>query len=119
MDYDLRIACESGSLIRCNWQESLFFVRQALTVLRWTRLSDCIGRKSALVIGLLGTCISMLCFGLSTTLRGLVISRCMCGLLSGNVVVTKTMMGELTDSTNMAQGFALIPVVWYISGFLG
>jgi MFS family permease len=99
--------------------ESLFFVGQALTVLRWARLSDRIGRKPVLVIGLSGTCISMLCFGLSTTFWGLVISRCMCGLLNGNVVVMKTMMGELTDSTNMAQGFALIPIVWCIGGFLG
>ncbi|KAG1774830.1 major facilitator superfamily domain-containing protein [Suillus placidus] len=99
--------------------ESLFFVGQALTVLRWARLSDRIGRKPVLVIGLSGTCISMLCFGLSTTFWGLVISRCLCGLLNGNVVVMKTMMGELTDSTNMAQGFALIPIVWCIGGFVG
>ncbi|KAG1822959.1 major facilitator superfamily domain-containing protein [Suillus subaureus] len=99
--------------------ESLFFVGQALTVLRWARLSDRIGRKPVLVIGLSGICISMLCFGLSTTFWGLVISRCMCGFLNGNAVVMKTMMGELTDSTNMAQGFALIPIVWCVGGFLG
>ncbi|KAG1852066.1 major facilitator superfamily domain-containing protein [Suillus tomentosus] len=99
--------------------DSLFFVGQALTVLKWARLSDRIGRKPVLVIGLLGTCISMLCFGLSTNFWSLVVSRCMCGFLNGNVVVMKTMMGELTDSTNMAQGFALIPIVWCIGGFLG
>ncbi|KAG2127825.1 MFS general substrate transporter [Suillus cothurnatus] len=99
--------------------ESLFFVAQALTVLRWSRLSDRIGRKPVLVIGLSGACISMLCFGLSTTFWGLVISRCMCGFLNGNVGTMKTMMGELTDSTNMAQAFAMIPVVWSLGGFLG
>ncbi|KAG1748656.1 major facilitator superfamily domain-containing protein [Suillus lakei] len=99
--------------------ESLFFVGQALTVLRWTRLSDRIGRKPVLVIGLLGTCISMLCFGLSTTFWSLVISRCMCGFLNGNIGVMKTMMGELTDSTNMAQAFSLIPIIWSLGGFVG
>lgn len=99
--------------------ESLFFVAQALTVLRWARLSDRIGRKPVLVMGLSGICISMLCFGLSTTFWSLVASRCLCGFLNGNVVVMKTMMGELTDSTNMAQGLALIPIVWCIGGFLG
>ncbi|KAG2100403.1 uncharacterized protein F5147DRAFT_776963 [Suillus discolor] len=53
--------------------ESLFFVAQALTVLRWSRLSDRIGRKPVLVIGLSGACISILCFGLSTTFWSLVI----------------------------------------------
>ncbi|KAG1882571.1 MFS general substrate transporter [Suillus subluteus] len=99
--------------------ESLFFVAQALTVLRWSRLSDRIGRRPVLVIGLSGACISILCFGLSTTFWSLVISRCMCGVLNGNVGVMKTMMGELTDSTNMAQAFALIPTVWSLGGFLG
>ncbi|KAG1882570.1 major facilitator superfamily domain-containing protein [Suillus subluteus] len=99
--------------------ESLFFAAQALTVLRWSRLSDRIGRKPVLVMGLSGACISILCFGLSTTFWSLVISRCMCGFLNGNVGVMKTMMGELTDSTNMAQAFALIPIIWSLGGFLG
>ncbi|KAG1744697.1 MFS general substrate transporter [Suillus paluster] len=99
--------------------ESLFYFAQALTVLRWSRLSDHIGRKPVLLVGLSGTCISMLCFGLSTSFWSLVISRCMCGILNGNVGVMRTMMGELTDSTNMAQGFALIPVVWCIGSFVG
>ncbi|KAG1882569.1 MFS general substrate transporter [Suillus subluteus] len=99
--------------------ESLFFVAQALTVLRWSRLSDRIGRKPVLVIGLSGACISILCFGLSTTFWSLVISRCMCGFLNGNVGVMKTMMGELTDSTNMAQAFALFPIVGSLGSFVG
>ncbi|KAG1906453.1 major facilitator superfamily domain-containing protein [Suillus fuscotomentosus] len=88
--------------------ESLFFVAQALTasVGNWT----------------LG------CLHIDTVLRpqrhsgvlslGL-LSRCMCGFLNGNVGVMKTMMGESTDSTNMAQAFALIPIVWSIGGFIG
>ncbi|KAG1906461.1 major facilitator superfamily domain-containing protein [Suillus fuscotomentosus] len=99
--------------------ESLFFVAQALTVLRWSRLSDRIGRRPVLVIGLSGACISILCFGLSTTFWSLVISRCLCGFLNGNAGVMKTMMGELTDSTNMAQAFALFPIVWCIGSFIG
>lgn len=31
----------------------------------------------------------------------------------------KSMIAELTDETNMAQGFALIPVTWAIGGTLG
>ncbi|KAG2342104.1 MFS general substrate transporter [Suillus weaverae] len=99
--------------------ESLFFVTQALTVLRWSRLSDRIGRKPVLVFGLAGACISILCFGLSRTFWSLVISRCMCGVLDGNVGVMKTMIGELTDSTNMAQAFASISIVWSLAGVVG
>lgn len=94
--------------------ESLFFATQAVTVLQWGRISDRIGRKPVLLIGLAGNALSMICFGLSRTFWTLVISRCICGLLNGNVGVMKSMLGELTDPTNRAEGMALIPLVWSI-----
>jgi len=36
-------------------------------VLQWSRVSDYIGRKPVILIGLLGTTLSMLAFGLSRT----------------------------------------------------
>ena len=44
-------------------------------VLHWSRVSDRIGRKPVLLIGMAGLCVSMICFGLSTTYLGLVL-RC-------------------------------------------
>ncbi|TFK27818.1 MFS general substrate transporter [Coprinopsis marcescibilis] len=99
--------------------ESLFFLTEALTVLQWSRLSDHIGRKPVLLIGLMGTLISMIAFGVSTTFGALVVSRCLTGLLNGNIGVMKSAMGELTDSTNRAEGFALMPVVWATGTTLG
>jgi hypothetical protein len=40
-------------------------------------------------------------------------------VLNGNVGVMKSMMGEITDSTNRAQGFALLPITWQLGGTLG
>ncbi|KAF9443306.1 MFS general substrate transporter [Macrolepiota fuliginosa MF-IS2] len=99
--------------------ESLFFATEALTVLQWSRLSDFIGRKPVLLTGLIGLSLSMLCFGLSRTFWTLVISRCICGLLNGNIGVMKSVMGELTDSSNRAEGFALMPVVWAAGATIG
>jgi len=61
----------------------------------------------------------MLCFGLSRTFWSLVLSRCICGVLNGNIGVLKSVMGELTDTTNRAQGFALLPMVWATGTTLG
>ena len=40
---------------------------------QWSRFSDHIGRKPVLLIGLLGTTLSMLAFGLSRTFWALVV----------------------------------------------
>ncbi|KAJ7039693.1 major facilitator superfamily transporter [Mycena alexandri] len=99
--------------------ESLFFVTESMTVLQWSRASDHIGRKPILMIGLFGTASSILCFGLSRTFGALVVSRCLCGLLNGNIGVMKSAMGDLTDRSNRAEGFAFLPIVWAIGASIG
>ncbi|KAG6817265.1 hypothetical protein H0H87_010926 [Tephrocybe sp. NHM501043] len=100
-------------------QQSLFFLTQAFTVLHWSRMSDFAGRKPVILIGLFGLSISMFCFGLSRTFWGLVLSRCLNGALNGNIGVIKSMMVELTDSTNIAQAYAYMPMAWSTGTTLG
>ncbi|KAI0351304.1 MFS general substrate transporter [Trametes cingulata] len=99
--------------------QSIFFTMEALFVFQWSRLSDHIGRKPVLLIGVAGLCVSMICFGLSRTFLSLVISRSLVGLLNGNTGVTKSMMGEITDETNIAQAFAWMPVAWSVGSTIG
>lgn len=40
-------------------------------------------------------------------------------MLNGNIGVIKSMLAELTDESNMARGFSLIPVIWALGGTLG
>ena len=120
---------------------SLHYATEAVTVLQWSRLSDHIGRKPVLLLGLLGTVVSTILFGLSHSLWALVLrygrrikwpivtnsllsndSRCLNGMLNGNVGVIKSMIAELTDETNVARGFSLMPMaraVGYIIGSVG
>ncbi|KAG2145386.1 major facilitator superfamily domain-containing protein [Suillus bovinus] len=98
---------------------SLFFATQALTVLHWSRISDHIGRKPVILTGLFGLSVSMYCFGLSRTFSGLVLSRALNGALNGNIGVIKSMMVELTDSTNLAQAYAYMPIAWSSGGAIG
>ncbi|KAF8875925.1 major facilitator superfamily domain-containing protein [Infundibulicybe gibba] len=99
--------------------QSLFFLTEAIMVIHWSRVSDHVGRKPVLLIGLVGTSVSILLFGLSRTFWTLVISRCLCGLLNGNIGVMKSLMGELTNSSNRAEGFSLMPAVWAAGATLG
>ncbi|KAG1785580.1 major facilitator superfamily domain-containing protein [Suillus plorans] len=99
--------------------QSLFFATEALTTFHWSRLSDRVGRKPILLIGLTGISISMYSFGLSRTFWSVVLSRCLCGALNGNVVVMKSMIADITDSTNMSQAYAYIPFAWQAGIALG
>ncbi|KIY43434.1 MFS general substrate transporter [Fistulina hepatica ATCC 64428] len=99
--------------------QSLFFMTQALTVLNWSRLSDSIGRKPVILIGLSGLSLSMYCFGLSRTFWGLVLSRALNGALNGNIGVIKSMMAEMTDNTNIALAYSFMPLAWTLGGTLG
>lgn len=54
-------------------QESLFFVTQALTTWQWSRLSDFVGRRPVILIGLFGLSMSNFAFGFSRTLGTLII----------------------------------------------
>ncbi|KAG2128246.1 major facilitator superfamily domain-containing protein [Suillus clintonianus] len=98
---------------------SIFFASQALTVLHWSRISDHIGRKPVILTGLFGLSISMYCFGLSKTFAGLILSRALNGALNGNVGVIKSMMVDITDSTNLAQAYAYMPIAWSTGGTIG
>jgi len=98
---------------------SLYFAAQAVTVLQWSRLSDKVGRKPVLLCGILGTVVSSVLFGISRSFWALVFSRCLNGMLNGNVGVMKSMMAELTDETNMARGFSLIPIAWAVGSTVG
>ncbi|KAJ4466054.1 major facilitator superfamily domain-containing protein [Lentinula aciculospora] len=99
--------------------ESSFSVTQALTVLYWSRLSDRVGRRPIILLGLLGLTLSTACFGVSSTFWGLILSRCLSGALNGNAGVIKSMMGEITDETTIAQAMALLPVIWNVGATIG
>ncbi|TDL19280.1 MFS general substrate transporter [Rickenella mellea] len=110
---DAKIGYYSGIM------HSVFFIAEAATVLYWSRLSDKIGRKPIILTGLFGLALSMICFGLSTTFWGYIISRSLAGALNGNIGVMKSVMGELTDSTNIARAFAYFPIAWSTGAAIG
>ncbi|KAI9453990.1 MFS general substrate transporter [Lactarius psammicola] len=99
---------------------SLHQAAQVITTFHWNRLSDHVGRKPVLLSCLAGTIISTIIFGLSRSFWMLALSRFLHGALKGNIGVLKSLMAELTDETNVAQGFSMLPAaraLGYIIGF--
>lgn len=90
------------------------------------------------LIGMLGCSASVFAFGLARTFWMMVAARVMyvfsvpnafrvhrltgsdsCGLLNNNIIPIKSTLAELTDSTNEARAFSLLPIIWTLGSSLG
>lgn len=84
---DSTIATQAGILY------ASFTAAQFVTAMIWGRVADSprAGRKTVLLIGLFGTCVSCLGFGFSTTFWQALLFRILGGVTNGNVGVMRTM----------------------------
>lgn len=98
---------------------SVYFAAEAVTVLYWNRLSDHVGRKPILLFGLFGTIVSITMFGLSRSFWSLAFCRFLSGALNGNVGVSKSMLAELADGSNLARAFSFVPLVFVVGQVMG
>ncbi|KAL1713448.1 major facilitator superfamily domain-containing protein [Schizophyllum commune] len=99
--------------------ESVFAMVQFFTVYHWGALSDRLGRKIVALIGIVGAMLSVAAFGLSTSLPMMILTRCIAGAMNGNVAIVKSMMAEITDETNQARAYSLMPVAWALGATVG
>lgn len=74
---------------------SSFSLAEALMGMYWGSLSDRIGRKPVLLLGCVGTMISMIMVGIAPNIWVALLGRSIGGLLNGNIAVIQTMVGEL------------------------
>lgn len=74
---------------------SAYSFAQFATNLLWGHISDRIGRRPVFLIGLASTCLSLLGFGLSPSILGMLVFRMTAGLMSGNIVVVRSIIGEI------------------------
>lgn len=99
--------------------ESTFAFVQFLTIFWWARLSDRIGRKPVLLTGLLGSFLSVNAFGLARSFPQMVLARSIAGLMNGNIAILKSVLAEVTDETNQARAFSLIPLCFALGSIVG
>ncbi|KAG1818712.1 MFS multidrug-resistance DHA1 sub-family [Suillus subaureus] len=99
--------------------QSSYYTAQALTILHWSQLSDHIGRKPVILTALFAISISMFSFGLSKTFVGLVISRAFCGAFNGSNGVIKSMVMDITDTTNLPKAYGYMPLPWMLGTLVG
>lgn len=95
---------------------------QLFSAMLWGRVADSsrFGRKNVIIIGLMGTMLSCLGFGFSTTFWQALLFRSLGGITNGNVGVLRTMISELVCEKKYQQrAFVLLPMTFNIGVIVG
>ncbi|KAI5298216.1 hypothetical protein KEM55_003661, partial [Ascosphaera atra] len=99
---------------------SVFALAQFATSLFWGLMTDKYGRKSIFLLGQTGVMVSMLGLSFSNSLWSVIFFRALGGLLSGNVVVLRTVIGDLfPDAHSQARAISLNSIAYQIGYVVG
>lgn len=81
---------------------------QFLSAPLWGGLSDRIGRRPILMIGLVGNTVCFALFGLAPTLFIAIAARFLAGFFNGNIAVARAYIGDISRPEQMASRMGLI-----------
>ncbi|KAJ5465717.1 hypothetical protein N7530_009504 [Penicillium desertorum] len=113
-DNDRQIALYAGMIT------SSFTFAEFSAGMFWGRMSDRIGRKPVLIMGLLGTAISMVAFGFAPNLATAMVARALGGMLNGNIGVLQTTVAEIvTKKEHQPRAYSIMPFVWCLGSIIG
>ncbi|KAG2158160.1 major facilitator superfamily domain-containing protein [Suillus bovinus] len=99
--------------------ESVFAISQLCSIYHWAKISDVIGRRPVIFLGIIGLATTTLMFGLSKSLVSVLVARSLGGLFSGNIAVVHSVLGEITDSTNQNVAMPIYGLCWPIGSIIG
>lgn len=111
---------ETGISKYAGYLSASFAFSQFLFGIKWGSISDRIGRKRVLVIGLFGTSVALLTFGFSPNYYIALMARLAMGAVNGNIAVLRTMIGEMvTERSHQAIAFSTLPLLWNVGSVIG
>jgi MFS family permease len=96
-----------------------FSLMQFLFAPLWGRLSDVIGRRPVILIGLMGSAVSYLAFGLAHSLPLLFVARCLAGVAGANIPTAQAFIADSTTLENRAKGMGLVGAAFGLGFIFG
>ena len=85
-----------------------YSLMQFLFAPMWGRLSDRIGRRPVILVGLFGSFAAYLVFGFARTLTVLFIARMSAGIAGANIPTAQAFIADTTTPENRAKGMGLV-----------
>lgn len=85
----------------------------------WGSLSDRIGRRPVLMIGLVGNTVFFMAFGFSKTLLFALAMRFLAGVFNGNIAVARAYIGDVTSPQQLATRMGLIGAAFGLGFTIG
>jgi multidrug resistance protein len=85
----------------------------------WGRVSDRVGRRPIILLGLLGSCLSYFGFGMASTLTALFAARIFAGIAGANIPTAQAVVADLTTPENRAKGMGLVGAAFGLGFIFG
>lgn len=85
----------------------------------WGSLSDRIGRRPVLMIGLMGNTVFFTAFGFSNTLMFALAARFLAGVFNGNIAVARAYIGDVSTPQQLATRMGLIGAAFGLGFTIG
>ncbi len=102
-----------------TWLVAVYSLMQLLFAPWWGSLSDRVGRRPVLLVGLFGSAASYLLFGLAGSLAMLFVGRTLAGVMGANVGVAQAYIADVTAPEERARGMGLIGAAFGLGFILG
>jgi len=91
-----------------GWLVGIFSMAQFFFAPVWGKISDRIGRKPVLLIGLIGTIAGYLLMGFAGALWVLFVARLIDGIAGANISAAQAYMADISSAENRARAMGLI-----------
>ena len=105
--------------VAVTWLLAVYSLMQFFFAPWWGRVSDRVGRRPVLLLGLFGSAASYLAFGLAGSLPVLFIARAANGLAGANVGVAQAYVADVTGPEDRARGMGIIGAAFGLGFIIG
>lgn len=109
----------NASALEIGLLMSIYSVMQFLFSPFWGSLSDRIGRRPVILIGLLGGGFSYVLFAFSSSLTLLFVARALAGLFGGNISTAHAYIADVTKPEERSKGMGLIGAAFGLGFIFG